>query len=176
MKATLNRAGKSVLRYGTGKTPVGDALLVLSEKGICVLHILKSERIDAALEEVRRKHPEADLIEDRKAVLPVLRQVNEVLAGERDEVEMPLDLRGTSFQQRVWRAMCKVGRGETCSYSELARRAGVPRAVRAVASVCARNPVALLVPCHRIVAKNGLGGYGGGLDRKCELLRQENAL
>ena len=103
--------------------------------------------------------------------LPVV----EVLADGSGPASVPLDLRGTPFQQRVWQALQKVRRGQTATYSELAERAGVPRAVRAVASACARNPVCLFVPCHRIVRRDGgLGGFGGGgVERKRALLALE---
>ena len=98
------------------------------------------------------------------------------LSTAEGEARIALDLQGTPFQQKVWKALQKVPKGETISYSDLARRAGVPKAVRATASACARNPVALLVPCHRIVRRDGgLGGYGGGLERKRRLLEIEGA-
>ena len=108
------------------------------------------------------------------AVAPILRQLRERLHGERETVDMPLDLRGSPFFLKVWQVMQKVPWGETWSYQELARRAGRPKAVRAAASACARNPICILVPCHRIISSDGsLGGYGGGLDMKRALLDSE---
>jgi len=131
-----------------------------------------SER--AILSELQRKFAGAEFVNDPNAVAPVLRQLNELIEGQRSKLDVPLDLHGTPFQRRVWQALSKLPRGKTWSYSELARRAGNPRAVRAAASACARNPVAILVPCHRIIREDGgLGGYGGGEQRKRELLEME---
>jgi AraC family transcriptional regulator, regulatory protein of adaptative response / methylated-DNA-[protein]-cysteine methyltransferase len=149
--------------------------VALSDRGLCALKMVGNRAGEReVLAELRRQFPGAELVRDARAVAPVLRQVNELIAGRRSNLDVPLDLHGTAFQQRVWRALCQVPRGQTWSYSELARRAGSPRAVRAAASACARNPVAILVPCHRIVREDGgLGGYRWGLERKRELLRRE---
>jgi AraC family transcriptional regulator, regulatory protein of adaptative response / methylated-DNA-[protein]-cysteine methyltransferase len=163
-----------VIRYGSGPTRVGPTFVALSERGLCTLKLLVHEDFRSALAGLRRLFPTALLREEPKAAAGVLRQVDEVLAGERPATDIPLDLQGTPFQKHVWRVMQQIPRGKTCSYSDLAKRAGRPKAVRAVGSACARNPVALLVPCHRVLHRGGgLGGYGGGLDCKRELLRIE---
>ena len=101
-------------------------------------------------------------------------QLEEYFAGERTAFEVPLRLEGTEFQLRVWDALCRIPYGETISYGELARRVGNPKASRAVGLANGRNPVAIIVPCHRVIAADGtLGGYGGGLDRKSVLLDLE---
>lgn len=101
-------------------------------------------------------------------------QLQAYASGALREFDLPLALNGTPFQQRVWRALCDVGFGRTISYSELARRVGAPKAVRAVAGAVGRNPVSVIVPCHRIVGADGsLTGYSGGLDRKKALLAHE---
>lgn len=104
-------------------------------------------------------------------------QLIEYFDGSRREFDLPLDLRGTEFQRRVWRALLAVPFGETASYGAIARRIGSPAAVRAVGLANGRNPVPIIVPCHRIIGSNGsLTGFGGGLDRKRWLLEWEGAL
>lgn len=98
-------------------------------------------------------------------------------AGAKDEPAVALDLRGTPFQRAVWEALCRIGHGRTCSYGDLAREAGYAGAVRAVGAAIGRNPVSILVPCHRVIGSNGsLTGYAGGLPRKQALLQLEGAL
>jgi AraC family transcriptional regulator of adaptative response/methylated-DNA-[protein]-cysteine methyltransferase len=165
-----------LIRYGHGSTPVGNVFLALTDKGICALTIAKVGEQSTVEKELRHRFPKAELKRDPKAVAPLLEELREVMSGERQLMKTPLDLRGTPFQNKVWSAMQSVTSGETCSYKELARRAGRPRAVRAVANACARNPVAILVPCHRILRHDGgLGGYGCGLDCKRALLKAEGA-
>ncbi len=101
-------------------------------------------------------------------------QLQGYASGTLREFDLPLALRGTDFQRRVWQALCDIGFGQTISYSELARRIGSPSAVRAVGAAVGRNPVSVIVPCHRIVGADGsLTGYAGGLDRKRALLAHE---
>ncbi len=113
---------------------------------------------------------------------PVLKQAREQLgdyfAGQRHQFDVPLDLRcGTAFQQSVWQALLGIPQGETISYGEVSRRIGNPAAVRAVGGAVGRNPVSIIVPCHRVMGSNGtLTGYGGGLTRKTALLQLEGAL
>ena len=106
------------------------------------------------------------------------RQIEDYFAGERSQFDLPLDLRcGTPFQQSVWQALLAIPHGEVTSYGEIGRRIGSPAAVRAVGGAVGRNPVSIIVPCHRVMGSNGtLTGYGGGLDRKSALLRLEGAL
>jgi len=104
----------------------------------------------------------------------VASQLDEYFAGQRTSFDVPMTLEGTDFQRRVWAELCAIPYGETISYGELARRVGSPKASRAVGSANGRNPVAVIVPCHRVIAADGsLGGYGGGLDRKVHLLGLE---
>lgn len=103
-------------------------------------------------------------------------QLGEYFSGSRREFDLPLDLAGTDFQRAVWAQLRKIPYGQVITYGELARRVGNPRAFRAVGSANGRNPVSIIVPCHRVVAAAGkLGGYGGGLDRKTTLLRLEGS-
>ena len=115
-------------------------------------------------------------VRDDAAFAEVTTQLDEYFAGERTAFDIPLDLQGTDFQRRVWAGLCAIAYGETISYGDLARRIGKPNAFRAVGLANGRNPVAVIVPCHRVIASDGsLGGYGGGLDRKVHLLELERS-
>jgi methylated-DNA-[protein]-cysteine S-methyltransferase len=104
----------------------------------------------------------------------VREQLRAYFAGELRQFDLPLVLAGTEFQRRVWTALCEIAFGETVSYAALARRIGAPKAVRAVGAAVGRNPISIIVPCHRVVGSDGgLRGYGGGLDRKHWLLEHE---
>jgi methylated-DNA-[protein]-cysteine S-methyltransferase len=120
--------------------------------------------------------PDPDLVRDdaHPVLAETARQLQEYFAGTRMRFDLPLALEGTSFQRRVWDALLEIPYGATCSYAELARRIGAPAAVRAAGSANGANPIAIVVPCHRVIATGGgLGGYGGGLDRKQCLLELE---
>ena len=109
-------------------------------------------------------------------VRQTVRELEEYLAGRRKKFTVPLDLRGTAFQKKVWKALITIPCGATRSYAEIARQAGNPRAARAVGMANHDNPIAIIVPCHRVIASDGsLGGYGGGLEMKASLLRLEQA-
>jgi methylated-DNA-[protein]-cysteine S-methyltransferase len=126
----------------------------------------------AAHERCRR--PEATWVEDGAPFTEVGRQLDEYFAGERTTFDVELDLAGTPFQVEVWHALLDIPFGETISYGELARRIGRPAAVRAVGSANGRNPVSIIVPCHRVIGSNGtLTGYGWGTDNKRWLLDHE---
>jgi O-6-methylguanine DNA methyltransferase len=122
-------------------------------------------------------NPRTARVEESKAALaPYLRELDEYFAGKRRVFSMPLDLRGTEFQLQCWRALLEIPYGETRSYADIARAIGHPQAFRAVGMANNRNPIAIVVPCHRVLASNGsLCGYGGGLDIKCKLLELEGA-
>jgi AraC family transcriptional regulator of adaptative response/methylated-DNA-[protein]-cysteine methyltransferase len=168
----------ATIRYACRPTKHGHVFAAATEGGVCMLHVIDAKRRAAALAELRRRHPGVTLVEDEAALAEVFEQVD-AFADGNGASEPALDLHGTPFQQKVWRTLRKVPAGTTATYSELARRAGVPKAVRAVASACARNPVCLFVPCHRIVRLDGgLGGYGGagGVELKRRLLELEGAL
>jgi methylated-DNA-[protein]-cysteine S-methyltransferase len=114
---------------------------------------------------------------DADDVPPILKetaaQLEEYFAGERTEFDVTMELDGTPFQQEVWAELCRIPYGETISYGELARRVGRPRGPRAVGQANGRNPIPIIVPCHRVLASNGIGGYGGGLKIKRALLALE---
>ncbi len=161
------------LRYSIAPCRLGLLLLAASTRGVCALLFGDS---DAALEaELAERFPAAERLRDEAALASTLAQVLQQLAEPARAAELPLDLQGSAFQQRVWQALRQIPAGQTRSYAELA--ASLDSHPRAVASACARNPLGLLVPCHRVIASNGgLTGYRWGLQRKAALLAQEGKL
>lgn len=156
--------------YARTECRLGIMLLAASRKGLCYLAFADDK--DFLLDDLRKSFPKESLSTGDERLLGLAEQLVQWL-GE-SVPELPLDLRGTAFQQRVWQALREVPAGGTASYAEIARRIGAPTAVRAVASACAANPVAILVPCHRIVRSDGrLSGYHWGLWRKQALLDWE---
>ena len=144
------------------QSPIGPLTLVASESGL------------VALEFGKRKHPEAS--EDRARLSACRKQLDEYFAGTREQFTVPLDIRGTDFQKRCWQELLKIPYGQTRSYRQIAEAVGNRNAVRAVGLANGQNPIAIIVPCHRVIASDGtLCGYGGGLDLKEELLRLEGA-
>ena len=141
-------------------------------KGVCFLGFAEPD--DALLGDLRRRFPRAELRADDTGLAATLRAVLDFIAEPRQALDLPLDLRGTAFQLRVWQALRRIPPGETRSYGALAAAIDAPRAVRAVARSCAANPVSLAVPCHRVVGKDGdLTGYRWGVPRKKALLARE---
>ena len=148
-------------------------LAARSPRGLCYLGVERGLR---ELERWAARHaPRAKLVRSSRALGPVIRQLREYAARRRTRFDLPLDLRGTAFQLRVWRVLLGLGYGATASYAEIARRIGQPRAYRAVGQANGANSVPVLVPCHRCLAKNGLGGFGLGLPLKRRLLELEGA-
>ena len=156
--------------YATVRSPLGQVLLGFDDEALAGLWF-RGQRHEPAIGAhwIRRDaHPVARLAASRIA---------RYLDGADEPLDLPLRLRGTPFQLAVWRALRTIGRGETIAYAELARRVGAPTAVRAVGAAVGRNPVSIVVPCHRVVGGDGsLTGYAGGLPRKAHLLRLEGAL
>jgi methylated-DNA-[protein]-cysteine S-methyltransferase len=143
------------------ESPIGELLLVGDERGLQRLS-MSPFRIDSAWEL------------DDGTLAPVKRQLEEYFTGERRDFEIPLELAGNEFERTVWEALLTIPYGETASYGEIARQIGHPSAARAVGLANGRNPVALVVPCHRVIGADGsLTGYGGGLERKRFLLDLE---
>ena len=160
------------IHFDIGSSSLGRVLVAITDKGLCA--ILLGDSPQAVTRELRERFPAARLTPDAARVAPALRQVIDLVAGRRSALDLPLDPAGTEFQQRVWRAIAQVPAGETTSYGEIAKRLGCPKAVRAVGAAIGRNPLIVVVPCHRIVGAGGaLTGYAGGLDRKRALLTLE---
>lgn len=164
----------NTIRFAVAQCSLGALLVAASPRGVCA--ILLGADAEALVRDLQDRFPQAELIgADREFERWVARVVGFVEAP-RIGLDLPLDLRGTAFQRRVWEALRLIPAGETVSYSELAQRLGMPRAARAVAQACAANPLAVAVPCHRVVRTDGsLSGYRWGVARKRALLARERA-
>lgn len=160
------------VRYALADCELGRCLVAESERGICA--ILLGDDDATLISELQQMFPAAD---NAPADLTIQQHVREVIASlnQRDTpLTLPLDIRGTAFQQQVWQALRTIPCGETVSYQQLANAIGKPKAVRAVASACAANKLAIVIPCHRVVRGDGtLSGYRWGVLRKAQLLRRE---
>ena len=162
------------IRFAWDKSVFGSILVACSTRGICA--ILIGDDPDALLRDLRDRFPQAELIGGDPEFGQLLEQVIAFVEQPDVGLALPLDLRGTVFQQRVWQALSQIPLGQTMTYTEIATRIGAPRAVRAVASACAANPLAVAIPCHRVVRTDGnLAGYRWGLERKLALLDIEAA-
>jgi methylated-DNA-[protein]-cysteine S-methyltransferase len=147
------------------ETPIGELLLAGDADGLSLIGFPKGSM---------RREPEPDWIFNEKPLAEARRQLREYFAGKRRVFDLPLNLSGTEFQVSVLRALLEIPYGETVSYGEIAKRIGRPRAVRAVGAANGRNPLPVVVPCHRVIGSTGdLTGFGGGLDTKEALLRLE---
>jgi AraC family transcriptional regulator, regulatory protein of adaptative response / methylated-DNA-[protein]-cysteine methyltransferase len=163
-----------VIRTAFADCPFGRLLIGATSTGVCFLGFAEPD--DALMGDLRRRFPKAEVVADDAGLAATLRTVLAFLAEPKQALDLPLDLRGTAFQQRVWRTLCQIPAGETRTYGELARMMEAPKAIRAVARSCATNPVSLAVPCHRIVGQDGdLTGYRWGIPRKQALLAAEKA-
>lgn len=152
---------------------MGDILVAQSEKGICA--ILLGDDASLLLEDLQDKFPHAELIGGDAQFEKVISQVVGFIEAPEIGLNLPLDIRGTAFQQRVWQALRDIPIGTTVSYTDIAQRIGSPKAVRAVAGACAANMLAVAIPCHRVVRNDGaLSGYRWGIERKRVLLNKES--
>jgi O-6-methylguanine DNA methyltransferase len=184
-----------ILHCTTVTSPVGPLFLAASGQGLVALEFdarlpgqqtirpnprdLRSERGSESERSTtdRARNKVIRFEESERAVRPYARELEEYFAGRRREFSFPLDLRGTEFQLTCWRALLQIPYGETRTYADIARAVGKPTGFRAVGMANNRNPVAIVVPCHRVIASDGtLCGYGGGLDVKRTLLELEGAL
>ena len=173
MPSTYRRGGAGVtLRYATVACPLGRLLVAATERGVCVVAMGASDAELGRL--LRREYPAATLRKDTPALARVTGMVVAHLAGRRPHLDLPLDVQATAFQWQVWQALAVIPYAQTRTYAAVAAAIGRPRAVRAVARACATNPVALAIPCHRVVpAAGGVGGYRWGSSRKKALLSAE---
>lgn len=163
-----------IIRFVTVATPLGWALVAATERGICMTALGDDrDTLGAAL---RQRFPAAAVIAEDAGLRQWADRIVGFITAPDQNLDLPLDIRGTAFQARVWRALQKIPLGKTASYSEIAAALGQPKAVRAVAQACAANKLALIVPCHRVIRSDGnLGGYRWGLERKRALLARERA-
>ncbi len=160
--------------HAIGRSSLGCVLVAATRRGVCA--ILMGDDPAALRADLKARFPKAALVEPTpgfaELVAEVVRFVDD--PGRADGLNLPLDIRGTTFQRRVWEALRAIPAGETASYGEIAQRVGSPHAVRAVASACAANKIAVAIPCHRVIAADGgLSGYRWGVERKRRLLERE---
>jgi AraC family transcriptional regulator, regulatory protein of adaptative response / methylated-DNA-[protein]-cysteine methyltransferase len=160
------------VRYATAQSPLGCLLVARSDRGVCAV-LLGNDARELG-DDLRSRMPSAKLEDGDDACVYMAATLVAHVEDSSVPLDFTLDTRGTAFQMRVWKALRAIPPGMTVSYTELARQVGAPKAVRAVASACGANPIALAVPCHRVVSKNGsLGGYRWGVKRKRALLERE---
>jgi AraC family transcriptional regulator of adaptative response/methylated-DNA-[protein]-cysteine methyltransferase len=164
-------AGEAI-RFAVGACSLGAILVAATERGICA--VLMGDDPEPLVRDLQDRFPKAQLIGADAGFERTVAQVVGLVEAPRIGLDLPLDVRGTAFQQRVWAALRAIPAGETVSYTELAQRIGSPAAVRAVAGACAANPVAVAIPCHRVVRNDGgLSGYRWGIERKAQLIARE---
>lgn len=174
MRARDYRAGGAgaVIRFAVGQCSLGAILVAQSQRGVCA--ILLGDDPDALVRELQDQFPQARLIGGDAAFEQGVAEVVGFIEAPAIGLRLPLDVRGTAFQERVWRALREIPPGATLSYTQVAERIGSPTAVRAVAQACGANRLAVAIPCHRVVRRDGdLAGYRWGVERKRELLRRE---
>jgi AraC family transcriptional regulator of adaptative response/methylated-DNA-[protein]-cysteine methyltransferase len=176
MTPTQFRAGGegNVIRFALGECSLGSILVAMTDKGVCAIEL--GDDPQELVRELQDRFPKATLIGgDREFEHQVAKVVGFIEAPARG-LDLPLDIRGTAFQQRVWQALRAIPAGSTASYTEIAKRIGMPKAVRAVAGACASNAIAVAIPCHRVVRSDGsISGYYWGVERKRALLARERA-
>jgi AraC family transcriptional regulator of adaptative response/methylated-DNA-[protein]-cysteine methyltransferase len=176
MKPTAWRQGGAgaKIRFAVGQTSLGAILVAATDKGVCAIQF--GEDPDALVRGLQDRFPKAELIGGDAGFEALVGRVVGMVEGAADGGDLPLDIQGTAFQERVWRALRDIPRGETASYADVAAKIGAPKAVRAVAQACAANPAAVAIPCHRVVRSDGaLSGYRWGVERKRVLLAREAA-
>jgi AraC family transcriptional regulator of adaptative response/methylated-DNA-[protein]-cysteine methyltransferase len=162
------------LKFAVGQAALGTILVASSEKGVAA--ILLGDDPDELVHDLQDRFPRAKLVGADHRYEALVAKVVGFVEAPGIGLDLPLDVRGTAFQQRVWRALREISAGETASYAEIARRIGAPKSARAVATACAANSLAVAIPCHRVVRNDGsLSGYAWGVERKRELIRREAA-
>ena len=145
----LSRRPPEEIRYGTGKCALGRVLVALSDKGIVTIMVRDAQAL--LLRDLRARFPKAELIHDEKGCASVVKKVSRYIAAPMRRFDLPLDIRGTELQQRVWDEVRKIPFGATSTYSRIAAAIGAPKAIRAVASSCSRSWFAFAIPCHRVL-------------------------
>lgn len=163
------------IQFAIGKCSLGKVLVAESERGICAIAL--GDEPSQLITYLQTLFPNADIQPAAAEFDPHLAQVIAFIDSPQSAFDLPLDIRGTEFQKKVWNALRKIPAGKTSTYSELAIAIDLPASVRAVASACAANKLAVVIPCHRVIQKNGsLAGYRWGVERKRALLQREAAI
>ena len=176
MTPTRFRAGGdgAAIRFAVGECSLGAILVAATEKGVCAIHL--GDDPEELVRQLQDRFPKAELVGGDGEFEWLVARVVGFVETPATGLDLPLDLRGTAFQERVWRALREIPAGKTTTYAKLAERLGMPRAVRAVAGACAANGLAVAIPCHRVVRTDGaLSGYRWGVERKRALLLRESA-
>ena len=174
MQPRAFRAGGqgAVIRFAVGECSLGSILVAATDKGVCAISL--GDDAEALVRELEDRFPSAQLSAGDDGFDRLVAAVVGLVEAPGLGTDLPLDVRGTAFQQRVWQALREIPAGSTASYADIAERVGSPRAVRAVAQACASNPLAVAIPCHRVVRRDGdLSGYRWGVERKRALLDRE---
>jgi AraC family transcriptional regulator, regulatory protein of adaptative response / methylated-DNA-[protein]-cysteine methyltransferase len=162
------------IRFAVGQASLGAVLVAATSKGVCA--IMLGDDPDALVRDLQDRFPRAELEGGDPAFERTVAQVIGLIEAPGQRLDLPLDIRGTAFQQRVWAALRAIPPGKTATYKEIARAIGQPTAVRAVAQACGANPLAVAIPCHRVVRTDGdVSGYRWGVERKRRLLDREAA-
>jgi AraC family transcriptional regulator, regulatory protein of adaptative response / methylated-DNA-[protein]-cysteine methyltransferase len=175
MTPTDYRAGgaNAVIRFAVGECSLGSILVARSAKGVCA--ILMGDDPEVLLRDLQDRFPQARMIGGDAGFEKLVARVVGLIEAPGLGLDLPLDVRGTAFQQRVWAALRKIPTGTTVTYTDIARKIGAPKAVRAVAGACAANSLAVAIPCHRVVRSDGaLSGYRWGIERKRALIDRES--
>ncbi|MCF8473561.1 MAG: bifunctional DNA-binding transcriptional regulator/O6-methylguanine-DNA methyltransferase Ada [Emcibacter sp.] len=163
------------IQFAIGETTLGSILVAGSITGIC--SILMGDDPDALAQDLQDRFPDALLHSGDSSFNEWVAKVVGFVETPQLGLDLPLDIRGTAFQQRVWQALCEIPIGSTVSYAEVARKIGAPKAVRAIAGACAANAIAVAIPCHRVVRSDGsISGYRWGVERKQQLLKKETSI
>ena len=176
MTPTAYRSGgaNTAIQFAIGECSLGSILVARSEKGVCAIFL--GDDPDALARELQDRFPRAQLTGGDAGFEQLVAKAVGLVEAPGSSADLPLDIRGTAFQQRVWQALQAIPAGSTASYADIARRIGAPKSARAVAGACGANPVAVVIPCHRVVRNDGgLSGYHWGVERKRALLQREAA-
>jgi AraC family transcriptional regulator of adaptative response/methylated-DNA-[protein]-cysteine methyltransferase len=174
MTPTDYRAGgaNAEIRFAVGECSLGSILVAKSDKGVCA--ILMGDDPDGLVRDLQDRFPRARLIGGDAEFEKLVARVVGLIEAPELGLDLPLDVRGTAFQQRVWSALCEIPAGTTATYADIARKIGAPKSSRAVAAACAANALAVAIPCHRVVKSDGaLSGYRWGVERKRALIAHE---
>jgi AraC family transcriptional regulator of adaptative response/methylated-DNA-[protein]-cysteine methyltransferase len=171
----VRRGGKgAAIRFAIGEASLGAVLVAATDKGVCA--IMLGDDPDVLARELQDRFPRAELVGGDRVFERTVARVVGLIEAPGQRLDLPLDIRGTAFQERVWQALRAIPPGRTATYAEIARAVGQPKAARAVAQACGANPLAVAIPCHRVVRADGdLSGYRWGVERKRELIAREAA-
>jgi AraC family transcriptional regulator, regulatory protein of adaptative response / methylated-DNA-[protein]-cysteine methyltransferase len=162
------------IRFAVGECSLGSVLVAASAKGVCAIFL--GDDPNALVRDLEDRFPKARLVGGNEAFESTVARVIGLIEMPKTGLDLPLDVRGTAFQQKIWQALRDIPAGSTVSYRDIAARVGAPKAVRAIAQACGANALAVAIPCHRVVRYDGgLSGYRWGVQRKAALLKREAA-